>query len=192
MGEAQVSSFTECDHPGNLQETAAHSCSHTRCDPTCPGAGRGKGFLSPHQMSLWVGGISQLEEAVDGRFDSGSSGEPHRRSLWLQPLPVLPLCTCSSPDFTFLLPVQGLCLTSAMPRALSGTDLATGAGTVPSQHPCGVGSIPCLLLPQPSLCPHGGRALAVPKLCQGPLELSMNGAPAPENISQLCFIHKSR
>lgn len=123
---------------------------------------------------------------------SGGSGEPHRRSLWLQPLPVLSSCTCSSPNFTFLLPVQRLCLTSAVPRELSGTDLVTGAGTVPSQHPCGVGTIPCLLLPQPSPCPHGGCALAVPKLCQGPLELSMDGAPAPGNISQLCFIHRSR
>lgn len=128
---------------------------------------------------------------MDGVPSSGSSGEPHR-SLWLQPLPVLSSCTCSSPQITFFLPVQRLCLTSAVPRALSGTDLATGAGTVPSQHPRGVGSVPGLLLPQPSPCPHGGCALAVPKLCQGPLELSMKGAPAPGNISQLCFIHRSR
>lgn len=149
-------------------------------------------MLSPHQMSSWIGGISQLEEVVDGDPGSGSSGELHRTSLWLQPPPVLPSCTYFLPNFTFLLPVQRLCLTSAVPRALSGTDLATGAGTVPSHHPCGVDSIPYLLLPQPSRCPRGGCALAVPELCQGPPELSMNGAPAPGNISQLCFIHKSR
>lgn len=143
-------------------------------------------------MSLWASGISQMEEDLDGDPGSGSSGEPQRRSLWLQALPVLPPCTYPLPNFTFLLPVQRLCLTNAMPRALSGTDLATGAGTVSSHHPCGVGSIPCLLLPQPSPCPRGGCALAVPKLCQGPPELSMNGVPAPGNISQLCFIHKSR
>lgn len=174
MGEAQASSFIERGHSGN----SFHSCSHRRCDPTCPGAARGKGFFSPHQIPVWSGGISQLEEAVDGDPGSGSSGESHRKSLCLQPLCAHFMHLLFS-QFTFLLPVQRLCLISDMPRALSGTDLAAGAASSwGGQH-----SLPPPATASP--CPHGGCALAVPTLCQGTLELSKNGASTPGNISQL-------